>query len=222
MPLPTDVDLVNLCDDIYTNTSGWDYLDHGLDDGVYFGLKKLDDCDVIVFRGSITPLDWWRDLRANPVEVHGIGTVHDGFHIGLDKMWAEVQPMLTQPVLVTGHSLGAARADILTAIMVAANKPPIRRVVFGEPRPGLEDLAEKIRQVDGPTYRNSVSWGHDRVCDVPLRLYGKLDFVHPKVMTDVSAAPSGDLMQKYEMFSLHHIQLYQQAVAAKFKMKELA
>lgn len=214
--IPTDVDLVNLSARIYHDTSGFDYIDVGTDDGVYFGLKKLDDYDVIVFRGSIAALDWWRDLRAEPCETRNIGTVHSGFYAGMEKMWAEVKPMLTKPVVVTGHSLGAARADILCALMAADKCPPVYAAMFGEPRPGLPDFARVIKDVPRTVYRNTTSWGHDHVCDVPLRLFGKLDFVHPKIMTDVSAEPSGDLVQKYGLFSLHHIDLYVSAVAAHF------
>lgn len=216
-----DVDLVNLCADIYGDTAKWDYLDAGQDDEVYFGLKKYSDVDVIVFRGSITALDWWLDLQTIPTKTR-IGTVHHGFYEGMEKMWAEVQPMLTQPVMVTGHSLGAARADILTGLMVADNKLPIRRAVFGEPRPGLSDFAEFIKGVDAYPYRNGDAHGHDRVCDVPLKLLHPLDFsfVHPKPHIQVTAAPTGNIFQRDGLFSFHHIQLYQAALAAHFAKED--
>lgn len=220
--LPTDVDLVNLSADIYINTSEWDHLDHGLDDGIFWGLKKLDGCDVVVFRGSIIALDWWRDLRAVPFETRNIGTVHAGFHAGMEKMWAEARPMLTNPVCVTGHSLGAARAMILTGLMAADKMPPARCAVFGSPKPGLKDFASKIANVPKALYRNGDNHGHDRVCDVPLPLFGKFDFCDPAILTPVSAPPPNEWIEQWGLFSFHHIQLYQQAVAAKFAAKELA
>lgn len=215
--MPTDIDLVNLSAAIYQGTSSWDYIDTGTDDGVYWAIKNLDDCQVVVFRGSITPLDWWRDLRSLPIETNNIGTVHEGFHAGMEHMWADLKPMITKPVVITGHSLGAARADILCGLMVADKTPPARLVVFGEPRPGLADFANIISKVSRASYRNGNNSGHDRVWDVPLRLFGKLDFIHPTRPTIVYKEPSGDLFQKYGLFALHHITLYQAAVAAHLK-----
>lgn len=219
--LPNDVDLVNLSAAIYHDTSSWDYLDAGTDDGVYYAIKKFDDCDVVVFRGSITALDWWRDLRAAPLETNNIGTVHEGFHAGMEHMWADARSMLTKPVVVTGHSLGAARADILCGLMAADKCPPVHCAVFGEPRPGLPDFARIINRIPRSVYCNGNSTGHDRVWDVPLRLFGKLDFIHPTMPTMVCAEPHGDLISKYGLFSFHHIELYQAAVAAHFA-KEMA
>lgn len=216
MPPPSDVDLVNLSAEIYTNTSGWDYLDHGLDDGIFWALRKLDGCDVIVFRGSIVALDWWRDLRAIPLETRNIGTVHAGFHAGMEKMWSEAKTMLTQPVYVTGHSLGAARALILTGLMAADKCPPARVAVFGSPRPGDSDFAAKIRDVPKVLYRNGDNYGHDRVCDVPLPLFGKFNFCDPEILTPVSAPPPNEWIERFGLFSFHHISLYATAVAAKF------
>lgn len=213
--LPSDVDLVNLCAEIYQEGGSWDYLDKGEDDNIYWALKKYDGCDVIVLRGSITAHDWYEDLRAVPIKTR-IGTVHEGFYDGMEHMWSDVVSMLTQPVMVTGHSLAAARADILTAIMVVDKKPPIRRVVFGEPRPGLSDLAKFVCEVDGPTYRNGDAHGYDRVCDVPFKLFGPFDFVHPKPHMQVTALPTGNVFQREGLFAFHHVQLYQAAVAAHF------
>ena len=210
--LPTDVDLVNLCAQIYASPNGWDYYDSGPDDQVVWALKKLDGCDVVVFRGSITAHDWWEDARAVPLKTR-IGTVHEGFYSGMEHMWSDVAPMLTQPVMVTGHSLGAARADILTGLMVADGKPPIRRAVFGEPRPGLADFAAFLKDVPGHGFRNSDVHGHDLVTDVPLRLAGEFDFVHPSELVYVTASPTA-VERLDPMFCYHHIPLYQKAMLA--------
>jgi len=44
--------------------------------------------------------------------------------------------VLTQPVRVTSHNLGAARTGNLCGLLIADGMPPIRRVVFGELRIG--------------------------------------------------------------------------------------
>jgi len=208
--LPTDFDLVNLSAAIYqTGGEEWDYGGSYQDNEIYWGLKKLEGCDVIVFRGSITFHDWYEDFRVIPVKTR-VGTVHDGFYEGMEKVWAQVSPMLTQPVMVTGHSLGSAHADILTALMVADGRPPVRRAVFGSPKPGNDELAKLVIQVPGDGYRNMDTHGHDLVTDVPLDLGGRFDFDHPKMLVDVSASPSG--LERLELLGYHHIALYQKAI----------
>lgn len=223
--LPTDADLVNLCSLIYSPTAvtgDWDYLDLGPDDGICLALKKLDGCDVIVFRGSITVRDWVDDIMVLPIGSIGplktvMGNVHAGFYAGMPKVWAELKPLITQPVVVTGHSLGASRADILCGLMIADGTPPVLRVVFGEPKPGLMDFAAYIAKVPGRSYRNGNDRDHDVVTDVPM-LFPPLQFVHPTPIVVVTAAPTGDLFSRYGLFSWHHIQLYQAAITA---LKEL-
>jgi hypothetical protein len=61
-----------------------------------YGLKKLDGCDVVVFRGSITLQDWLCDLFVLPLpalipELTRIGHVHAGFFLGMEKAWGEQQ-----------------------------------------------------------------------------------------------------------------------------------
>jgi len=213
---PSDVDLVNLCAAIYKTTDGWDHYDEAGDDGVVWALKKLDGYDVVVFRGSITAHDWVEDFRAYPT-LTNIGTVHSGFYDGMVKMLGELSSMLTQPVMVTGHSLGAARADILCALMTYSRIAPVkRRAVFGEPRAGLADFAAFLAGIPGNGYRNSDRNGHDLVTDVPLRLEGGFHFTHPKPLVDVTASPTGEWLSP---FRYHHIELYQAAMVAALQEK---
>jgi hypothetical protein len=210
-----DKTLVDLCAAIYegAGTTQWDHLDKGADDLVYWGLKKLPEANVVVFRGSITFNDWLEDFKAVPIETK-IGTVHEGFYEGMEKQWGELQALLTddKPVYVTGHSLGAARADILCGLMVVDNKSPARRVVFGEPHPGLPDFAKLIASLTGTSYCNGDSHGYDRVCDVPFKLWGEFDFVHPTRPVRITANPTGNLFEKEGLFAYHHIWLYQAAI----------
>ena len=220
--IPSDALIVSLCAAIYDPIAlispTWDHFDLGADDGVCYGLKKLDGCDVVVFRGSITLQDWLRDLFVLPIpalvpELTRIGHVHAGFFLGMEKVWGELQPLLTQPVIVTGHSLGAARAAILTGLMVKDGRPPIARVVFGEPKPGLSDLAALIEGVPARSYRNGDALHHDVVTDIPATM-PPMQFVHPSPVVVVTKSPGDDLFSKLGIFAWHHIELYQAAIAA--------
>lgn len=217
MTIPSDLDLVNCAAAIYhTGGMAWDYLDTGQDDEVYWALKRLNGADVIVFRGSITAHDWYEDFQAAPITTR-IGTVHQGFFAGIEKMWHELKPMLSgAPVAVTGHSLGAARADMLCGFMVEDWQPPARRAVFGEPRPGYQDFCSSVGRIPGASYCNADARGHDRVTDWPMRLPHLFDFARPSPLVDVTASPSW--VQRVDgIFCYHHIDLYQAAVAAHLK-----
>jgi hypothetical protein len=219
--IPTDADLVNLCNAIYSPTAvtgDWDYLDLGPDDGICLALKKLDGFDVVVFRGSITVRDWVDDIMVLPIGSIGplktpMGNVHAGFYAGMPKVWAEIKPLITQPVIVTGHSLGASRADILCGLMIVDGVTPVLRVVFGEPKPGLMDFGAYIAKVPGRSYRNGDAKHHDVVTDVPM-LFPPLQFVHPTPIIVVTAEPTGDMFSRLGLFAFHHIELYQAAIAA--------
>jgi hypothetical protein len=213
--MPTDQFLVSLCAAIYRPlavTGEWDHFDAGLDDGVCWALRKLPGFDVIVFRGSITLQDWVRDLRAIAVPTR-IGHVHAGFYAGMEHVWEEAKPFLSQPVVLTGHSLGAARAAVMAALMVKDRAPPASRVVFGEPKPGLVDFAKVIESVPARSYRNGDATHHDLVCDVPLT-FPPFQYVHPTPIVPVTCAPDPSRFDSYGAFAWHHVELYQAALAA--------
>jgi hypothetical protein len=149
------------------------------------------------------------DFRADPIFTR-IGHVHDGFHIGMERVWAELRPQLRQPAIITGHSLGAGRAAILTGLMVKDGVPPISRVVFGEPKPGFADLAELIAAVPGRSYRNGDGVHHDLITDVPFS-FPPVEYAHPTPIIPVCAPPPAD--DRWGAFCWHHIELYEAALA---------
>jgi hypothetical protein len=219
--IPSDALIASYCGMIYKPTAlfDFDHFDAGLDDGVTWGLKKLPGYDLIVFRGSITLQDWVRDLRALAIKTR-IGHVHIGFHAGMEHVWSDIRPLLTQPAIVSGHSLGAGRAAVLTGLMIADGDPPIARVVFGEPKPGLLDLAEFIKGVPGRSYRNGDDINHDLVTDVPFS-FPPLQYVHPTPVIPVCCRPHGDEFEQGGVFAWHHVELYETALAV-LSQKEIA
>lgn len=211
--IPSDSELADLCAGIYGQGApvAWDHFDPGDDDGVCWAIKRFAGYDAIVYRGSITFQDWVEDLRALPIRTR-IGTVHNGFHVGMEHAWADARVLLKQPAIVTGHSLGAARAAIVTGFMVKDGLPPIARVVFGEPKPGFVDLGNLVAAVAGRSYRNGDAIHHDIVTDVPAT-FPPAEYVHPTPIIPVSAEPPAN--DRYGPFSFHHIELYQAALASR-------
>lgn len=220
--MPSDALIASYCGMIYKPTAiilGFDHFDAGLDDGVCWALKKFDGFDLIVLRGSITLQDWIRDFRAMAIKTK-IGHVHIGFYAGMESVWSDLRPLLTQPVIVAGHSLGAGRAAVLCGLMLNDGEVPAARVVFGEPKPGLLDLAEFIRGVPGRSYRNGDDRNHDLVTDVPFS-FPPLQYVHPTPIVPVCCRPHGDEFAQLGAFAWHHIELYETALAV-LSQKEIA
>lgn len=215
MTAPSDALIASYCAMIYQPTAivtGFDHFDAGIDDNVCWALKKISGFDLFIFRGSLTIPDWINDLRALAVP-SPIGHVDVGFYSGMTKWWGEAKAMISQPAIVGGHSLGASHADVGSALMTIDGMPPVSRVVFGEPKPGLMDFAQIIRNIPAASYRNGNDTHHDLVTDVPFS-FPPLEYVHPTPIVPVLAEPTGGLFATMGVFAYHHITLYETAVAA--------
>lgn len=209
--LPSNYDVAQLCLGIYRYAGvpsvAFDHFDAGEDDGVCWAVKRLEACTVVVLRGSTTPHDWLDDFAAAPIQTR-VGTVHAGFHDGLEHMWGDLRRLLEvdRPVIVTGHSLGAARASILTALMLADGVVPARRVVFGEPKPGFDDHTRLVAGAPGFSYCNGAHDHDDLVCEVPFTLPPLFRFTRASPLIAISNAPAPN--DRWGIFAFHHMQLY--------------
>ena len=186
-------------------TACWTYSDHG---DVYWDALRLPDGTVLIcLRGSSTFQDWVRDAMAItlPVESGILGPLHPGFALGLGAVASKIwQLYSTQPIIISGHSLGAGRAYILAG-MLLNNRANIARIVtFGSPKPGFQKLADFLKGIPGVAYRNQDVSGHDLVTDVPLT-FPPEDYVHPISFTPVTGSP---LSADKGSFRYHHMSLY--------------
>ena len=164
----------------------------------------------MVFRGSLTPLDWFRDFLAIPHELADhpqLGDVHAGFAIGMDDALGNLLPRLRNSVYVTGHSLGAARATIFSGLLMAIAKPPVARVVFGEPRSGCARLSSIVRRISrNASYRNVWGGSVDLVTTVPT----DPPYKRATPLTDVHEQPKA--FDSWGLLARHHLGLYAKAV----------
>jgi hypothetical protein len=222
--IPSDKDVAALCLGIYarpgsSSAVAWDHFDDGEEsDKICWAVKTVDGCDILVFRGSITFVDWQRDFDvwANPFGHSKIGPVHPGFLLGLDQVLHEYQAYRgkrNNRLIVAGHSLGAGRASILCGLAITAGLVPAGRVVFGEPCPGFPPLAQLLSAIPhSRSYRNGKfgTFEHDLVTSIPLHV-GPLQYVHPTPLIDVQALPPPK--DRWGVFSYHHMPLYAKALA---------
>lgn len=210
----TDHDCISACLDLYYNNAGgfeqvWT---PESDDGVCVALKRADDIDLVVFRGSETAEDWARDFFAVPHETANypqLGDVHAGFMLGMSDALSNLMPSLRDRIVVTGHSLGAARATLFCGLLIASERHPEARVVFGEPRSGCGDLTWLLSTIKvSRSYRNAGDGRHDYVTDVPT----DPPFDRVTHLIDVYAPPAAN--DPWGLLAMHHPELYAKAVPA--------
>jgi Lipase (class 3) len=207
----TEQDIAKLCLAIYEEqqTIDWDQIELP-PDGIAFGIKNFDAATAVVFRGSVTAIDWLRDSEsiADPLEHDGLGPVHPGFFQGLSELWDRLKPALaSKHYIIAGHSLGAARASLFTGLMVLDKRPPVRRLCFGEPRPGFPQAATIIATARVRSFCNGNGRAHDLVTDVPFTTWIE-DYVHPTPLIPVCAPPTDDDVRRDILFAWHAMMLY--------------
>ena len=192
--IPSDHDLARLCAASELNPIGFDYIDDGAETGVWFGIVRRPDNDIVCFRGSITVDDWMRDFYAEMVSLPTVGLVHAGFAENMQLVAAKIKTLIKPNPIITGHSLGAARAAIYGGMLTAdVHEDPVHIVLFGCPRPGGQQLVNCLQNIIVASYKNR----HDPVTDVPLPLpdldYTQVrDFTHIDGMVDTSLPPPFD------------------------------
>lgn len=130
---------------------------------------------VIAFRGTddfqsvITDAKTWR------VDSETVGQVHAGFKEYLDviygtlKKWLEHHIVLEQQykVILTGHSLGAAAATIMTARLKQLGYN-VALYTYGSPRVGNKDFSEQFNNIECYRFVNN----NDIVCSIPFSFIG--------------------------------------------------
>ncbi|KAI9228540.1 MAG: Alpha/Beta hydrolase protein [Piptocephalis tieghemiana] len=130
------------------------------------------ECLVIAFRGSVRPLNWANNLMLKQVVTQIPGAsprvrVHAGFWrtwrsvrseilISLDRALSSRPP--NTPILVCGHSLGGALAQLCAADLKATlggseGLVDIRTWTIGQPRVGNRRWSEHYASLDLPTTR---------------------------------------------------------------------
>lgn len=144
--------------------SAWD--NHWDVDGVVLAHRRIAGQDALVFRGSATAEDWARDFIAIPVVDLEVGLVHAGFVAGMNDLLIQVQDKLKGPFVITGHSLGGARARIAGAKLLQRGFSVAQVCVFGSPKPGFGRLPQAF--AGRPCIHQSYRYGEDPVPNLPI------------------------------------------------------
>jgi hypothetical protein len=218
MPI-TDRDIAALCLGIYPGNPPvvWDHFDDGSGpDGVCWGVKHVDDVSIVVLRGTVTLGDWLRNFQAwvEPIHHDDLGPVHAGFYSGMRTVQRELTKEIVPsgPLIICGHSLGAARAVILSALLTRGGRAPIARICFGEPRAGFAPLGEILAPIGQQrSYRNRNATDHDEITDLPFSLPPLFAYQHPTELIDLTVSP---MPHTPWIFRFHVPELYAGATPA--------
>lgn len=132
-------------------------------------LVKKKAYQVLVFRGTKEPNDWLINLLAFPWR-YGGRFAHRGFVKAHKSVWPLVAPKIVPglPLILTGHSLGGALAE-LSSPFVVDHDAPVHQVTFGKPNVFFKTSEARLGHLK--TQLSIVS-GSDVVARVPCILYG--------------------------------------------------
>jgi hypothetical protein len=201
----SDLACAQLCDALYNDPAyPWDdLLQPESDDGIALGIRPIDGVRYFVFRGSVTPQDWFRDGISEFFHTlpgfEALGDVALGFSEGMPDLFRSKLEQLTEaPWVSVGHSLGAARAQLMAGMGAVAGVPPLRCVAFGPPRVGMGDFTKAVAEIPWALYRNC----SDPVAEVPTS--PPFDRARDLIPLNAPGAPDDPWL----MLRDHHIQLY--------------
>ena len=148
----------------------------------YVGYLPSDNSIYVAFRGTESPLNWQINFDSDLVnydmfpecdcQVHkgfyeAVGTVSDDIITEIQRLQKEFP---TYAVKVTGHSLGAALAQVTTMYLIKADIQVSNMINFGQPRIGDKKYAEFTKATFPDQWR--VTHHQDIVPQSPSQLEG--------------------------------------------------
>ena len=197
----TDLDIAILVDTLYDNTQPnglWDVGPFSTGD-VYWAIRYVEGKTVVVFRGSVTPVDWTRDAISEFFWIipgyEELGILPLGFSLGMGAAFDAIKPHVNGPVVATGHSLAGPHSAIFAGMCVLREIPVDRLVTFESPRPGAHALKALLQHVPKACYQNAF----DPVCDVP----SNPPFLHLCAPIKLDEPPGHE--ESLDPFQWHHI-----------------
>lgn len=191
----------DMCEGTKVSPSRVQFIEPGESWQVQAFVAKMSDNCVLSFRGSLTARNWLADAQAIPEAWPPAERndwcdgckIHRGFAVAYEELrnhvHAAINSLNCRRVAVTGHSLGAAVANIAAAdIMASAQTLGSVRVgpvyTFGAPRVGNPAFVKAFQMLADASSLSPAQWRvvhyHDPVPRLPprARKYNFLDYQH--------------------------------------------
>src|ERR1700757_132385 len=98
----------------------------------------------VVNQGTETLSGWEADGEIEPINHPVLGKLHTGFYRNIPVLVSQliVDVPKSVPIILTGHSKGAAEATLLGACLKLAGMNVVQLILFACPRPGYQRLAD--------------------------------------------------------------------------------
>ena len=129
--------------------------------------RQVDDGFCVTFRGSDNTASWITDLDIAVLDDTTIGKVHKGFWTAWGTIAGQVKNLAHasgSPIILCGHSLGAALALLAAADMLCSGMPVAAVYAFEPPRVS-PDI--NVRTILSKTVVHAYRNGGDPVTQVP-------------------------------------------------------
>ena len=131
-----------------------------------------EDKMIISVRGTDSLADAMTNIKFSLIDSVG-GKVHEGFNIAAKHIWKDIVKLVREnnekTLWITGHSLGAGIATIITAKLVQENHEFVNGLyTFGQPRTGNRQFAKNFNRTFGRCTFRYVN-NNDVVTRTPFR-----------------------------------------------------
>jgi len=150
----------------------------------YYGVQSSTSQIWVVFRGTISTMNWIDDAECRLVDAEYVQCadckVHRGFKRCHDGVSASVVSAVTAlhteypnyQIMVTGHSLGGALANLMSNTL-ATHGFKVLHYSFGSPRVGNKEFAEYTKSLhNGNYYPQRITHFKDVVPHQPFESFG--------------------------------------------------
>ena len=146
-------------------------------------IESTIDGTAFAFPGTDNIACWLADLDCGVARTE-LGRIHNGFNSSANLIRAEIEAKVStvlQPIILTGHSEGAALALLLGGYLCAAGHAPKAIFAFEPPRVTVDSVLGDILTQHGVTVY-ATAHGLDVVPMVPRLLF---PWQHPAALTAI-------------------------------------
>lgn len=179
----------------------------GIDGAMRVFLSVVDGLNVVAIEGTRNVAGWALDFVAIPEELRAtvshptLQWMHAGFYTAAIDALPIVREIAQKgPFALAGHSLGAAEAGAIGALLILEGLKPVKIGMFAPPRVAGDKYVSVVSSVPNCAYR----YADDPVPMVPFSLH---DFPYRQVsLTQIGRGLFARMI--LDPFVYHHIQNY--------------